>query len=116
MGKGQKGLKPATSIKVRHILTEKASTSQAALEEIQKGNSFSSVAAKYSIDKARSGGSLGWMTRSGLVQEFSNVAFELEPSTTDKPIIGQVKTKFGYHLIMVSNTISNDRLKIENNI
>ena len=101
MAKGQKGLKPSTSIKVRHILTEKASTSQAALEEIQKGNSFASVAAKYSIDKARSGGSLGWMTRSGLVQEFSSVAFDLAPSTLDKPIIGQVKTKFGYHLIMV---------------
>jgi NIMA-interacting peptidyl-prolyl cis-trans isomerase 4 len=35
------------------------------------------------------------------VEEFAKVAFELEPSTTAKPIWGEVKTEHGYHIIMV---------------
>ena len=34
-----------------------------ALEKIKAGEKFNEVASKYSEDKARSGGSLGWMTR-----------------------------------------------------
>jgi peptidyl-prolyl cis-trans isomerase NIMA-interacting 4 len=33
--------------------------------------------------------------------EFENVAFELEPSTTNKPKWGECKTSEGYHIIMV---------------
>ena len=36
-----------------------------ALEKIKAGEKFNEVASKYSEDKARSGGSLGWMTRDG---------------------------------------------------
>ncbi len=32
-----------------------------AMEKLKAGEKFSEVAAKYSEDKARSGGSLGWM-------------------------------------------------------
>lgn len=47
------------------------------------------------------GGSLGWMTRGSMVGAFQDAAFALTPSTPDKPIMVQVKTQFGYHLIMV---------------
>ena len=55
------------------------------------------------IDKARSGGSLGWMTRGSMVGEFQEAAFKLAPSTVAKPIYTDppIKTKFGYHIIMV---------------
>jgi hypothetical protein len=33
---------------------------------------------------------------------FEEVAFALQPSTTGNPIIGEAKTPFGYHIIMVS--------------
>jgi peptidyl-prolyl cis-trans isomerase NIMA-interacting 4 len=36
-----------------------------------------------------------------LVPEFEKVAFELEPSTTANPKIGEAKTGHGYHIIMV---------------
>ena len=36
-----------------------------------------------------------------MMQEFEKVAYELEPSTTGSPKIGEVKTSEGYHIIMV---------------
>ena len=47
------------------------------------------------------GGSLGWKVRGSLMQDFEKVAYELEPSTTGSPKIGEVKTSEGYHIIMV---------------
>jgi NIMA-interacting peptidyl-prolyl cis-trans isomerase 4 len=36
-----------------------------------------------------------------LLADFEKVAYELEPSTTVNPKIGEVKTDEGYHIIMV---------------
>ncbi|PPQ81502.1 hypothetical protein CVT26_011645 [Gymnopilus dilepis] len=116
------GLKPATAVNVRHILCEKHSKATEALQKIQvgasqcsimalcsswilfmqEGQSFNKVAQEYSEDKAKAGGSLGWMTRGSMVGPFQEAAFALTPSTVDKPITsGLVKTNFGYHIIMV---------------
>ena len=66
---------------------------------------FSEVAAKYSEDKARSGGDLGWMTRGSMVGPFQDAAFALPQSTVDKPVYTDppVKTKFGYASLDISN-------------
>ncbi|KAJ1921339.1 Anamorsin [Mycoemilia scoparia] len=109
--KGDKGgakdgkLKPANSIKVRHILCEKQSKILEALSKIQEGQPFDVVATQYSEDKARQGGSLGWQVRGAMVGPFQDVAFQLQPSTVSKPIYTTtpVKTKFGYHIIMVED-------------
>ncbi|KAF9225830.1 FKBP-like protein, partial [Gyrodon lividus] len=99
---GKCGLKAATAINVRHILCEKHSKALEALEKIQGGQRFDKVAQEYSEDKAKAGGSLGWMTRGSMVGPFQDVAFSLSPSTVDKPLISPlVKTNFGYHIIMV---------------
>ncbi|KAF3044882.1 Peptidyl-prolyl cis-trans isomerase pin4 [Didymella keratinophila] len=98
-GKGK--LKPATSINVRHILCEKHSKKEEALEKIRNGAKFDEVAREMSEDKARQGGSLGWKVRGSLMLDFEKVAYELEPSTTGAPKIGEVKTSEGYHIIMV---------------
>ena len=88
---------------MRHILCEKQSKALEALEKLRGGAKFNEVAATYSEDKARSGGDLGWMTRGSMVGPFQEAAFALPNSTianpnyTDPP----VKTKFGYHIIMV---------------
>jgi len=96
------GLKPATAINVRHILCEKHSKATEALQKIQEGQRFDKVAQEYSEDKAKAGGSLGWMTRGSMVGPFQDAAFALQPSTVDKPIMSSlVKTNFGYHIIMV---------------
>ncbi|KAL7069931.1 hypothetical protein ACQ4LE_010751 [Meloidogyne hapla] len=92
-----------TAIKVRHILCEKHSKAMEAMDRLKAGENFNQVAVKYSEDKARSGGDLGWMTRGSMVGPFQDAAFALPissistPTYTDPPI----KTNFGYHIIMV---------------
>ncbi|KAA8912760.1 peptidyl-prolyl cis-trans isomerase NIMA-interacting 4-like protein [Sphaerosporella brunnea] len=96
-------LKPANSINVRHILCEKSSQIQEALDRLAAGESFDKVAREMSQDKARQGGSLGWQTRGAMVKDFETAAFALPVSKPDKPVYTQpaVKTQFGYHVIMV---------------
>ncbi|RMJ21189.1 Peptidyl-prolyl cis-trans isomerase [Aspergillus sp. HF37] len=100
-GKGGGGLKPANSINVRHILCEKHSKKEQAVEKLRNGTKFDDVAREFSEDKARQGGSLGWKTRGSLDAAFEKTAYELEPSTTNSPKYAEVKTGFGYHVIMV---------------
>lgn len=112
-GKGAKGggdddsskkqAKGGNSVKVRHILCEKQSKCIEALEKIKGGMKFNEVAAQYSEDKARSGGDLGWMTRGSMVGPFQDAAFALPISSLANPVYTDppVKTKFGYHIIMV---------------
>ncbi|THC98605.1 hypothetical protein EYZ11_001883 [Aspergillus tanneri] len=100
-GSDKKGLKPATSINVRHILCEKFSKKEEALEKLRNGAKFDEVAREFSEDKARQGGSLGWKVRGSLDATFEKAAYELEPSTTGNPKYVDVKTGFGYHIIMV---------------
>ena len=100
----QDKLKPATAVKVRHILCEKHSKIQSALERIENGERFDKVAMELSEDKAKAGGALGWYNRGSLIGPFQEAAFNLPVSTVDKPIhSGIVKTKFGYHLIILED-------------
>ncbi|CAL8114172.1 unnamed protein product [Orchesella dallaii] len=95
--------KGGTAVKVRHILCEKHSKVMEAMEKLKSGVKFSEVAANYSEDKARSGGDLGWMIRGSMVGPFQEAAFALPISSMDNPSYTDppVKTKFGYHIIMV---------------
>ncbi|KAL4922697.1 hypothetical protein BDW62DRAFT_171578 [Aspergillus aurantiobrunneus] len=96
-----KGLKPASSINVRHILCEKFSKKEEALEKLRNGSKFDDIAREYSEDKARQGGSLGWKKKGDLDPTFEKAAYDLEPSTTNSPKYAEVKTGFGYHIIMI---------------
>ncbi|KAG8809042.1 hypothetical protein FRC17_003647 [Serendipita sp. 399] len=104
-GEGSSGstkLKAANAVNVRHILCEKHSRAMEAMEKLQSGERFDTVAKEYSEDKAKAGGSLGWQVRGSMVGPFQEAAFALEPSTVDRPkLSGLVKTTFGYHIIMV---------------
>ncbi|XP_065164730.1 peptidyl-prolyl cis-trans isomerase NIMA-interacting 4 [Atheta coriaria] len=101
--KGGKEKKGGNSVKVRHILCEKQSKCLEALEKLKAGQKFNEVAATYSEDKARSGGDLGWMIRGSMVGPFQDAAFALPISSLGNPVYTDppVKTKFGYHIIMV---------------
>ncbi|XP_076666050.1 peptidyl-prolyl cis-trans isomerase NIMA-interacting 4 [Andrena cerasifolii] len=95
--------KAGNAVKVRHILCEKQSKVLEAMEKLKAGQKFNEVAATYSEDKARSGGDLGWMTRGSMVGPFQEAAFALSVSSLNSPIYTDppIKTKFGYHIIMV---------------
>ncbi|KAM6125049.1 peptidyl-prolyl cis-trans isomerase NIMA-interacting 4 [Phoenicopterus ruber ruber] len=102
-GKAQGPKGGGSAVKVRHILCEKHGKAMEAMEKLKSGLRFSEVAAQYSEDKARQGGDLGWMTRGSMVGPFQEAAFALPVSSMDKPVYTDppVKTKFGYHIIMV---------------
>jgi len=94
-------VKGAQQINVRHVLCEKHSKKEEALEKLKSGAKFDEVARELSEDKARAGGALGWKKRGDLDPTFEAIAFELEASTTASPKYGEAKTGFGYHIIMV---------------
>ena len=54
-GSGAGKLKPATAINVRHILCEKHSKKEEAMEKLRNGAKFDEVAREMSEDKARQG-------------------------------------------------------------
>lgn len=56
---------------------------------------------EFSEDKARAGGALGWKGRGDLDFAFEEAAFGLEASTVGNPKYVEVKTGFGYHILMV---------------
>ncbi|KAG8187971.1 hypothetical protein JTE90_025739 [Oedothorax gibbosus] len=95
--------KGGTSVKARHILCEKQSKVLEAMEKLKSGVKFNEVASLYSEDKARQGGDLGWMVRGSMVGPFQDAAFALPISNLQSPVYTDppVKTKFGYHIIMV---------------
>ncbi|KAJ2777588.1 Peptidyl-prolyl cis-trans isomerase pin4 [Coemansia javaensis] len=99
----KKKLKPATAVYVRHILCDKLSKANEALEKLRGGIPFNTVAEQYSEDKAKAGGNLGRMVRGSMVGPFQDAAFDLQPSTCAKPVYTDppIKTQFGYHIIMV---------------
>lgn len=61
-------------------------------------------------------GDLGWMTRGSMVGPFQDAAFALPVSSMDKPVYTDppVKTKFGYHIIMVEGKKWCGTLEIRN--
>ncbi|KAI8852537.1 hypothetical protein BC829DRAFT_440666 [Chytridium lagenaria] len=103
---GKSELKSANAVKVRHILCEKHAKITEALSKLKDEKlAFNKVAELYSEDKAKAGGSLGWMNRGSMVGPFQDAAFALTPSTIAAPIFTDppVKTVHGFHIIMVED-------------
>lgn len=68
--------------------------------EIESGKiDFENAAEKYSEDlpSKKTGGRLGKIVKGRMVKPFEDVAFTIEPGKISSP----VKTRFGYHIIMV---------------
>ena len=97
-------------VKARHILiTVAEDADEAAVEAARKkaeaararaeaGEDFATLAREVSEGpSARQGGELGFFTRQQMVPPFAEAAFALEPGS----ISGVVKTRFGFHVILV---------------
>lgn len=80
---------------------EKHAKKEEALAKLKEGAKFDDVAREFSEDKARAGGALGWKGRGNLDPAFEAAAWELDSSTTANPKYAEVKTSFGYHILMV---------------
>ena len=77
---------------------ETQKTIQTILEELEKGEDFSTLAKKYSQDKATAskGGDLGYFDLDTMPEELQNVLKSLEVNTYHKEAI---QTELGYHII-----------------
>jgi parvulin-like peptidyl-prolyl isomerase len=84
--------------RARHILVRTEAEAQAALNRLNNGEPFETVAAQLSADETtrESGGDLGWFTRDELVvPELADAVFSSQPNQLQGPII----TELGYHIV-----------------
>jgi foldase protein PrsA len=86
---------------VSHILVADLATAQSLKQQLDGGADFATLAAASSTDtgSAQQGGSVGCLSPGGFVKEFQQVATTQPLGVVSDP----VKTKFGYHLILVSD-------------
>ncbi|MCP1492057.1 foldase protein PrsA [Peribacillus frigoritolerans] len=90
----------AEQVEASHILVEDEKTAKKVAKELAAGGDFAKLAADYSTDTetADNGGSLGYFGKGDMVEEFEDVAFDLDINKVSDP----VKTEYGYHIIKVT--------------
>ncbi|MFA5068760.1 MAG: peptidylprolyl isomerase [Candidatus Omnitrophota bacterium] len=87
-------------VRASHILTSTEEDAEAVKTELENGADFSVVAKTYSKDLTKDrGGDLGYFKKGQMIPEFENAAFSLNVGETS----GIVKTRFGYHIIRLTD-------------
>jgi peptidyl-prolyl cis-trans isomerase C len=88
-------------VRASHILVKTESQALSLLNQIQSGSDFKEIAKRFSeCPSKKAGGDLGYFKRGMMVKEFENAAFSMNRGQVSDP----VKTQFGYHIIMVTDT------------
>lgn len=86
------------SIHLSHILVESEKEAKDVLAKLKKGEKFGDLASQVSICPSKDvKGDLDWMPRGSLAPEIEEIAFTMK----NDQITGPVKTKFGYHVILM---------------
>lgn len=77
--------------------------------KLKNGGKFADLAKEYSEDGSKDdGGNLGWFNKGDMVSEFEKAAIELEKDKyTEEP----VKTEYGYHIILKTDSKAKPKLK-----
>lgn len=89
---------------VAHILVATKAAAQGIMTQLASGASFATLAQQDSTDKqsGAKGGSLGCLAASEFVAPFQKAA---DAATLGKPV-GPVKSQFGYHIILVTKSVT----------
>ena len=108
-----KNFKTFKEYNASHILVKKQDEALEIIKNLKGKSEFSKLAKSYSIGPSKeNGGNLGWFRSGQMVKKFEEAVIKLKKGTiTKKP----VKTKFGYHIIML-NDIRNSQPKKINEI
>ena len=88
--------------RARHILVETEEQAKSLIDELKKGGKFEDLATKNSKDpgSAQRGGDLDWNVPGTYDKQFADALVKLEKGKyTDTP----VRTRFGYHIIMLED-------------
>ena len=82
----------------RHILVKTKEESEKLKQRLDNGEDFDKLAKKYSVcPSAKKGGDLGEVKPGQMVKSIDNVIFK----KSINKVHGPVKSKFGYHLVVV---------------
>jgi len=90
-----------TMVCASHILVDTEEEANAALERLDAGEDFATLAGEISTDagSALNGGDLGCAAPAGYVTEFANAAMTGEIGA----VTGPIETQYGFHLILVGS-------------
>ena len=93
-----------------HILVKEEDEALKIIKKLKIKSEFSKLAKSYSIGPSKkNGGNLGWFRSGQMVKEFEEAVLKLKKGKiTKKP----VKTKFGYHIIMLNDIRDSQPKKI----
>lgn len=92
---------PSIEYHAAHILVDSEEKAKQLLSEIQGGAPFAEIAKANSTDgSAASGGDLGWFGLGAMVKPFEDAVVASKVGE----VVGPVKTDFGWHLILVTET------------
>ncbi len=90
------------NVKASHILVKTSGEAEEVYGKVARGGmSFKEAEKKYSVDEtAGIGGDLGWIVPGKLIKELDSVIFSLKVGEISRP----VASRFGFHIIMVSDS------------
>ncbi len=105
-----KNFKTFKEFNASHILVKEEDEALQIIEKLKIKSEFSKLAKTYSIGPSKkNGGNLGWFRSGQMVKEFEESVLKLKKGKiTKKP----VKTKFGYHIIMLNDVRDSQPKKI----
>ena len=94
---------PKQEFRASHILVKEEAQAKDVVAQLGKGAKFDALAKKYSVDPGsnKNGGDLNWFTPEKMVKPFSEAVSKLAKGEYTKE---PVKTRFGYHIIMLDDT------------
>ena len=100
----------APEFKASHILVDTEEEAKALIERLNAGEDFAELAKEKSTGPSGpNGGALGWFGPGQMVKPFENAVMALEPGQISQP----VKTQFGWHVILLSETRKQDTPPLE---
>ena len=94
---------PLVEYQAKHILVDGEDVALKAIQQLQSGTDFGTLARRLSKDKtsAEKGGDLGWFAPNRMVRPFADAVALLKKGEYTKT---PVQTQFGWHVIQLTNT------------